>query len=114
MTNYPESGIITDRRVPTGTYGNKMFRHQKNKLWLIDNSGSEQSAVPIPNSELKLRLQDPNFRESFVKLVKAEGKDPGPVFEAVLGDMSAYQERQDQELGRRIEAEKRRLAGVTE
>jgi len=91
-----------------------MFRHQKNKLWLIDNSGSEQSAVPIPNSLLKKKLQDPKFRESFVKLVKAEGKDPGPVFEAVLGDMSAYQERQDQELGRRIEAEKRRLAGVTE
>jgi len=81
---------------------------------LIDNSGSEQSAVPIPNSLLKKKLQDPKFRESFVKLVKAEGKDPGPVFEAVLGDMSAYQERQDQELGRRIEAEKRRLAGVTE
>ena len=90
-----------------------MFRHQKNKLWLIDNSDSEQSAVPIPNSELKNKLQNPKFRESFVKLVKAEGKDPGPVLKSILGDMSAYQERQDQELGRRIEAEKRRLAGVT-
>ena len=91
-----------------------MIRHQKNKLWLIDNySGSEQSAVPIPNSELKLRLQDPNFRESFVKMIKAEGKDPGPVLKAVLGDMSAYQERQDRELSKKIEAEKRRLAGVT-
>jgi len=90
-----------------------MFRHQKRKLWLIDNSGSEQSAVPIPNSVLKNKLQDPKFREAFVKLVKAEGKDPGPVFEAVYEDMSAYQERQDRELGKRIEAEKRRLAGVT-
>jgi hypothetical protein len=90
-----------------------MFRHQKNKLWLIDNSGSEQSAVPIPNSKLKEKLQDPKFREAFGKLVRAEGKDPGPVFRAVLGDMSAYQERQDRELGRKIEAEKRRLAGVT-
>ena len=90
-----------------------MFKHQKNKLWLIDNSGSEQSAVPIPNSELKNKLQDEKFKESFVKLVRAEGKDPGPVLKAVLGDMSAYQERQDRELGQRIEAEKRRLAGVT-
>lgn len=90
-----------------------MFRHQKRKLWLIDNSGSEQSAVPISNSELKNKLQDPKFRESFVKMIKAEGKDPGPVFRAVIGDMSAYQERQDRELGRKIEAEKRRLAGVT-
>lgn len=90
-----------------------MFRHQKNKLWLIDNSDSEQSAVPISNSDLKDRLQDPKFKESFVKMIKAEGKDPGPVLEAVLGDMSAYQERQDRELGQRIETEKRRLAGVT-
>lgn len=90
-----------------------MFRHQKNKLWLIDNSDSEQSAVPIPNSVLKYKLQNEKFRESFVKMIKAEGKDPGPVLEAVLGDMSAYQERQDRELGQRIEAEKRRLAGVT-
>lgn len=90
-----------------------MFRHQKNKLWLIDNSDSEQSAVPIPNSVLKYKLQNEKFRESFVKLVKAEGKDPGPVLKAVLGDMSACQERQDRELGQRIEAEKRRLAGVT-
>jgi hypothetical protein len=91
-----------------------MFRHQKRKLWLIDNADSEmQSAVPIPNSELKNKLQDPKFREAFVKMIKAEGKDPGPVLKAVLGDMSAYQERQDRELGRKIEAEKRRLAGVT-
>lgn len=90
-----------------------MFRHQKNKHWLIDNSDSEQSAVPIPNTVLKNKLQDPNFRESFVKMVRAEGKDPGPVLRAVLEDMSSYQERQDRELGRRIEAEKRRLAGVT-
>ena len=90
-----------------------MFRHQKRKLWLIDNSGSEQSAVPISNSELKNKLQDPNFREAFVKLVRAEGKDPGPVFRAVLEDMSAYQEHQDKEMSKKIEAEKRRLAGVT-
>lgn len=91
-----------------------MFKHQRNKLWLIDNADSEmQSAVPIPNSVLKNKLQNEKFREAFVKLVKAEGKDPGPVFEAVLGDMSAYQEHQDKELSKKIEAEKRRLAGVT-
>jgi hypothetical protein len=90
-----------------------MFRHQKRKLWLIDNSGSEQSAVPISNSELKNKLQDPKFREAFVKLVRAEGKDPGPVLKAVFEDMSAYQEHRDRELGQRIESEKRRLAGVT-
>ena len=91
-----------------------MFSYQKRKLWLIDNADSEmQSAVPIPNSLLKKKLQDPKFRESFVKMIKAEGKDPGPVFKAVLGGMSAYQECQDRELGRKIEAEKRRLAGVT-
>lgn len=90
-----------------------MFSYQKRKLWLIDNSGSEQSAVPISNSELKNKLQDQRFREAFGKLVKAEGKDPGPVFRAVFEDMSAYQERQDRELSKKIEAEKRRLAGVT-
>lgn len=90
-----------------------MFKHKKNKLWLVDNSDSEQSAVPISNSVLKDKLQDEKFRESFVKMIKAEGKDPGPVLRAALEDMSAYQEHQDRLLGQRIEAEKRRLAGVT-